>query len=107
MNLRKRRSLSLEVESAVKYLHFGLLTIIVGASLVFLYNFSQASVKGYEVSKQEVDIEQAEDLNHKLKMQTLEAQSYEKIEASLIFKNMVTPDNANYIESRLNRLTRK
>lgn len=73
---------------------------------LFLYSISQAAYKGYEFRQQELEYSQYEELNHKLKVKALEAKSYEELQKAEKVQEMVKPENVEFADSRLKRLTK-
>lgn len=105
MNIRLRKNLSKEIKAGVKYLHIALVAIIVLSGFVFLYNLSQSAYKGYQFHQYEIDYVQKENENDRLKVKSLEAQSYESLEEQIETKGMTSPKRTQFYDTRQKRLS--
>lgn len=102
-----RKLLSVEVSRTIVYLQAGLVSIIVVCGVVFLYNLSQTSAKGYEFRQQELEWHKRNELNYKLKVKSLEAQSFSELESSPLLQDMTKPEETDFVESRWKRYSER
>ncbi|MBP7819223.1 hypothetical protein KA036_00085 [Candidatus Gracilibacteria bacterium] len=105
MTGNRRRTLAEETKTGAKILGFGLGLIIVLSLCFFLLNLSKAAYKGYSYRQKEIQLSEQIDANNRLKVQTLEAKSYDKIEESEKFQEMTQPQTLRFIENRIEQLT--
>jgi hypothetical protein len=97
--IQKKTSLSQEVKRSIFMLVFTLMGLIVVLAIVFLLNTSQSSQKGYTLKQEQIKKEDLILKNHELINKIIEVMTYSRIETSPIIKNMLKPENPQYLNN--------
>lgn len=95
--INKKIPLSQEIKRSIYLLIVTLFSLIVLLSIVFLLNTSNATQKGYILTKEQIDKEKFLLINRDLIQKIIEAQSFRNIQEKIMGKKMEPPENLKYI----------
>lgn len=107
MNTIKKTTLSQEIEKGTLYLGFGLLVIILISTFLYFGNIGTSSQMGYSFKVKEIENNQLKNQNENLQLKVLKASSYTQISNEEMVLNIMQPAKPEYLESRMDRLSKK
>jgi hypothetical protein len=106
MNSKKNR-LSEEVKNGVIYLNIGLTLIMVVIGSVYLISIGGSAQMGYSFTMKELEYNELKTQNENLKHQLLQVSALSKIKNDSARVFIMEPGQAEFYETRLDRLSKK
>jgi hypothetical protein len=103
----KKNRLSEDIQKGVLYLNVGLILIICLTGLIYLFSLGGSSQMGYSFTMQERYYNELKNENETLKLQVLEASSYQTMNEDNLLIQEMESSQPEFYETRKDRLSKK